>query len=297
MNHRPDDNQGTQALCDPPAVDCAQATTPASPLQWYGSLQSHARKIAALLPPHDLYAEPFAGGLSVLLSKRISEREHIADINADLINFWRVIQRSASRRRLIAQVEMTPYSRAVYGDCIAMLNDGGGDAVRRAWAFLITCNQGRNGLGAFASRWSHGKSGSNQHADSWANLPAKLEQAGRRMQGVRIECVPYDKMLEIDSPQAVILLDPPYSPETRLKPKVYEHEFTDDDHRCLLHIVRKLKSRVILCGYRNRLYDEQLCDGWQRRDFKGRSYTGLRTNGHSLRRTLSVWTNYEPPSK
>ncbi len=251
-----------------------------------------------MLPPHDHYAEPFAGGAAVLLSKPKpsgrAKTEWLSDVNPDIVNFWRMIQRPDSRRRLIEQVEMTPYSRAVYGDCIAVVRDGGGQAVRRAWAFLVTCNQGRNGLGAFASRWSYGKGGTNQHADSWANLPARLERAGRRMRGVRIECVPYDKMLEgIDSPRTAVVLDPPFSPETRLKPKVFDHEFTDDDHRRLLRIVRKLKSRIILCGYRNRLYDEWLNDGWRRTDFKGTRYTELTIKAHKLpRRVLSIWRSY-----
>ena len=256
-----------------------------------------------MLPPHDHYAEPFAGGAAVLLSKPKpsgrAKTEWLSDVNPDIVNFWRVLQRSDSRRRLIEQVELTPYSRAVYGDCITALRDGGGDAVRRAWAYVVTCNQGRNGLGAFESRWSYGKGGSNQHAKSWAMLPEKLEHAGHRMRGVRIECASYEKILERigSSMMTAAFLDPPYLPETRLKPKVYDHEFTDDDHRCLLRIVCNSKARIILCGFRNCLYDEWLCDGWRRTDFKGRSYTGLRTNGHSLRRTLSLWANYDPPSK
>jgi len=56
-----------------PVIAPANAATPASPLRYCGGLQAHARKIAELLPTHHQYAEPFAGGMSVLLSKPVSE--------------------------------------------------------------------------------------------------------------------------------------------------------------------------------------------------------------------------------
>ncbi len=286
--------RGSQGLCDAPAAARGSAATPASPLKWYGSLQAHARRIAELLPAHDHYVEPFAGSATVLLSKPLSKTgtECLSDINPDIANFWRVVQRPDSRRRLIEQVEMTPYSRAVYRDCIAVVRDGDGNAVRRAWSFLVTCNQGRNGLGAFESRWSYGKGTSNQHADSWARLPRRLQQAGRRVRCVQIECLPYEEILErFNSPNTLVFLDPPFLPETRLKPRVYQDEFTHADHMRLLRIVRNLKARVILCGYGSELYREGL-KGWRRTDFKGTRHTERTIKAHKLpRRVLSVWAN------
>ena len=85
-------------------------------------------------------------------------------------------------------------------------------------------------------------------------------------------------------------------PETRTKPNVYQHEFTRDDHRRLLRIVRRLRAKVILCGYKSDLYGEML-DGWRRTDIRGRSFTELSSKGRKLPyRVLSLWTNYEPPS-
>ena len=264
MTRRQCNHQGSQTLCDAPEVAHGGDTTPASPLQWYGSLQSQARRIAALMPPYDHYVEPFAGGAAVLLSKPASKTEFISDINPDLADFWQVVRRPDSLRRLIERVELTPYSRAVYQECIAAVRDGGGDAIRRAWSFLVTCSQGRNGLSAFESRWSYAKGVSNQHADLWAKLPARLHRAGRRLRYVQVECLPYDEILgRFDSPKTLVFLDPPYLPQTRTKPNVYEHEFTRDDHRRLLQIVRRLRAKVMLCGYMSDLYGEML-DGWRR---------------------------------
>jgi len=251
-----------------------------------------------MLPPHDHYIEPFAGTAAVLLArpKNRSMTEVLADIDGNIINFWRVVQRPSSRRRLIELVELTPYSRAVYRDCVAAVRDGSGDAVHRAWAFLVTCRQSRNGRGTRNSYWSYARRISNQHADSWAKLPARLEQAGRRLGGVRIECLPYEETLRLhESPQTAIFLDPPYMPETRVETDVYPHEFAFKEHQHLLRMVCKLrKTKVILCGYRSELYEEEL-DGWQRTDFKTKSYAGPTIRGRRLPpRVLSLWTNFVP---
>ena len=294
MNRHRNDNQGTQALCDEPPVARAKATTPASPLRYYGGLQSFARKLVARLPPHDFYIEPFAGGLSVLLSKPVSDTEIVSDVNADLINYWRVVQRPRSRRRLLELVEMTPYSRALFNECIGVLENGSSDSLLRALAMAVAQNQSRNGLGV---DWSYAKRVSNMNANSWAKLPARMELAGRRLRHVRIECKPYQEILrEFDTPRTVVFLDPPYLPSTRVSAKVYLHEFGRAEHARLLGIVCKMKAKVMLCGYRDELIDDTL-DGWRRTDIKAKSFAAPRAKGCKLaERVLSLWTNFVPRS-
>jgi len=298
MNHRRNNKQETRALYNPPAAACAKATTPASPLRYYGGLQSFARQIVEMMPPHDFYAEPFAGGMSVLLSKPASTMECVSDIHPDLINFWQVVQRRSSRQRLIQQLEMTPYSRVVFKECIGVLENGERDSVRRAWSLLVRCNQSRNGAGTHNS-WAYEKGVANKKADSWARLPARLELAGRRLRRTQIECLPYQESLRrLDKPKTVLFCDPPYIPSTRVAPKIYLHEFCTKEHERLLDLVGKLKkAKVILCGYRSELYRTRL-DGWQRTDFDSKSFAASRAMGGKRdERVLSVWTNYEPPSK
>lgn len=293
MNHRRNDKQGTQALCDPPAVACTKATTPASPLRYYGGLQSFARKIVGMLPPHDFYIEPFAGGLSVLLAKSASATEIVSDINADLINYWQIVQRPSSRLRLLQQLEMTPYSRALFKECIGLLEDGGGDSLLRAWAMAVAQNQSRNGHGV---DWSYGR-GSNANAESWARLPARLEQAGRRLRRVRIECQPYQNILQcFDSRRAVVLLDPPFLPSTRVSAEVYRHEFTNADHQRLLKLVVPSKAKMVIFGYENDLYAEALA-AWNRVEMKGRSFANpCGSGGRRPTRTLVLWANFDLPA-
>lgn len=296
MTRRRNDLRDPQSPSDARAVALRLAGRRVSPLRWYGALRCHASRISELLPPHDRYAEPFAGSAAVLFSKPASEMECINDLHPDLVNFWRVLQRPRSRRRLIERVEMTPYSRAIFEDCFSAVRDGGGDALRRAWAFVVTCNQSRNGHAGRKSHWSYNNGNASGNAHAWARLSARLEQAGRRLRGVRIESLSYEAILRrYNSPNAVLLLDPPYLPAVRFSPKVYRHEFTPDDHGRLLRLVRRSKAKVIVCGYASRMYAEALA-GWTRIEIKSRSFARPGANGERRPvRTLVLWMNFEPP--
>jgi site-specific DNA-adenine methylase len=46
------------------------------PFAYFGGKTTLAPRIAALLPPHEHYVEPFAGSLAVLLAKMRSDDEH-----------------------------------------------------------------------------------------------------------------------------------------------------------------------------------------------------------------------------
>jgi DNA adenine methylase len=84
-------------------------------------------------------------------------------------------------------------------------------------------------------------------------------------------------------------LDPPYLHETRTARKVYAHEMSKADHVELLNLIRLVKGKVILSGYRNGLYDEALT-GWRRVDVE---LPNNAASGDQKRRmTESIWLNY-----
>lgn len=55
------------------------------PMAYFGGKTKLARRIAARLPQHEHYVEPFAGSLAVLLAKQPSRIETISDLDGDLI--------------------------------------------------------------------------------------------------------------------------------------------------------------------------------------------------------------------
>ena len=80
------------------------------PFAYYGGKTKLAPAIAALLPEHGHYVEPFAGSLAVLLAKPPSRMETVNDLDGALVNFWRVLRdRPLELARACA---LTPHSRA-----------------------------------------------------------------------------------------------------------------------------------------------------------------------------------------
>ncbi len=272
------------------------ARSPTSPLRWYGSLNGYAAKIVDLFPTHKFYCEVFGGSAAILLAKPPSKIETYNDIDEKLVGFWRVLREPRLRKRLIEMIELTPFSRVEFHDCLAG-RDTAEDPVTDAWRFLVASNQSRNGCAKNESDWAYTKTqGTNPNA--WATLPTRLAEVGQRLKRVQVESLPFEDILRrYDSRGVFYLLDPPYLPETRVTSDRYTHECTRDDHVRLLRIARGLDAKVAICSYRSDLYDD-LLDGWQRTDIKGKSYAGPRTKSRKLPdRMLSVYTNYEPPSK
>lgn len=111
-------------------------------ISYYGGKQRLAKRIINEINeiPHEMYAEPFAGGAAVLFAKERSNREALNDINGDIINLYRVIQ---DHGEVLARlIQCTPYSKEEHTKARIILKDTEfSDPVRRAWATIVQCRQ------------------------------------------------------------------------------------------------------------------------------------------------------------
>ena len=82
------------------------------PFAYYGGKTTLAPKIAAILPEHDHYIEPFAGSLAVLLAKAPTTWETVNDLDDLLVNFWRVLRDKPEE--LAHAAMLTPHARTEY---------------------------------------------------------------------------------------------------------------------------------------------------------------------------------------
>ena len=109
---------------------------------------------------------------------------------------------------------------------------------------------------------------------------------------------PHRKILECD---AVIFLkkwnpgkntfvycDPPYVMESRAGGRIYNHEYTDEQHIELLKLLVSLDAMIMISGYRHAIYDDAL-SSWRRVDYMAPTRGGLKPE--------SAWMNYKPPTE
>ena len=73
-----------------------------SVLKYPGAKNRLATWICGYIPKHDVYLEPFAGSLAVLLNKQRSHIETVNDIDEEIVNFFRILRdRSGELERVI----------------------------------------------------------------------------------------------------------------------------------------------------------------------------------------------------
>lgn len=276
----------------------AKKTTPAPtpPVKWHGGKTYLARKIIALMPKHHHYVEPFAGGLAVLWAKDpTGVSEVVNDLNGDLTNFFRVLQREKSFDKFRRRVEAIPFSRTEWEDARRNLREQphANKVARAAWFFTLNRMSLAGRMDAFTGvTKTRTRGGMNAEVNAWRGCVEGLSAVHERLKRVLIENRPAtDLMRGHDVKGAVVYCDPPYPASTRAAPAAYgAYEMTDDDHRQFLATAKGLKhARVLVSGYPCKLYDKALRD-WSRHEFDiANNAAGGKSKG---RKTEVVWCNF-----
>jgi DNA adenine methylase len=222
-----------------------------TPLSYYGGKAKIAGRIMPIIwsIPHTVYAEPFAGGLSVLYAKGIPPitdkchyREAINDRNKNLITFWRVAREQPEE--LARWLDLTPYSQEEYRRTQKIYKAPCGYSdLEIAWATYIQCNM------SFANRptdgWATQTIGANSAA-TWINRNSRLPECFERLKSVHAACE--DALAFIkrwDSSQTLFYCDPPYPGTNQGHYKGY----TLADFQALCDALDNCKGSYILSNY------------------------------------------------
>ncbi len=248
-------------------------------LRYYGSKFLLADWITGFFPAHRHYVEPFGGAANVLLIKEPSRLETYNDLNHKIVNFFRVLREKPNE--LIHQLKLTPWARKEFEYCLDETEVFSPlEEARRLFFRLWMSYSGefKSSKGNFA-RHNKGRRAVHLKLDT-ENLIA----ASKRLLQVQIENRDAIKLIqEMDSPDTLFYLDPPYIFSTRTKSKSYSHEMTNDAHREFAELLYSLKGFVILSGYPSEIYEELFENkGWKRFDKPARTMSGSF-------KTESVW--------
>ena len=274
-------------------------------IPWYGGKYKHLPHLLPLFPSNaHHYVEPFGGGATVLLNLPPHPLETYNDLDGGVVQFFRALRDRGDE--LHRALELTPYSREEFALACAPVEDGTDD-VERARRFYVRLTQGfsgvpnsREGDGSWAYCIGLSRRGMAAPVSKHVGKVALLPEVVARLRAVQVENKPaLDIIKRYDSPDTLFYIDPPYLPETRVAGSVgmYRHEMSDDDHMDLLIAVREVEGRVLLSGYRNKMYDERLNmeTGWWSHDLPEKCATtslpSQRPDGSP--RVETVWMNYQ----
>lgn len=257
---------------------------------WYGGKYSHLDWLLPLLPKTTHFCEPFGGSAAVLINREPSPVETYNDIDGEVVNFFRVLREQ--KEALIESIGLTPFSREEFELAISEPLDKISQ-VERARRFYIRARQVRTGLAQTASvgRWAHclltSRAGMAGAVSRWLGSVEDLPFIAQRLLRVQIE---HDDAIAVihryDSEETLFYCDPPYPLSSR-GGCAYGYEFSDEQHRALAAVLRNVKGKVALSGYRCDLMDELYRD-WQSIEAPEKSCHSVKTP-----RTEVLWINFE----
>jgi DNA adenine methylase len=270
----------------------------ANPLKWPGGKTPMARRILDLMPEHDRFLEPFAGGAAVALEHA---RRHddipraIADLNRHLVTFWQTLQ---SPEGLAFLVESIPRRLPTWeefeaaGDTLSGVEAATPQQV--AAAFFIR-NRGSRAadMRSYFRPTSRQRRGMDEQLSAWLSGLDALPAAHRLLRGARIQRADAFDLIERHRNDLGMLmyLDPPYLHSTRGGSDYYVHELTEAGHLRLLELLKDAQCSVILSGYRSEMYDEALAD-WSRVDVRRRN--SMAGGKWKRPKVECLWRNFDP---
>lgn len=264
-----------------------------SPFAYYGGKAGLAPKIAALLPPHRVYLEPFFGSGAVFFSKQPCMHEVINDLDAAVVTFFRVLR--DRRAELVEACELTPHARAEF-DCAGDLDSADVDDVERARRFWVRVNQSFAKTAGRGTGWSVTTARTQSIPGSIFTRLGRFSAIAERLAQVTIEqCDACDLVERLATPDTVVYVDPPYPFQTRTGREYGYEDYrcemgADDEHRRLAATLHATSAAVVLSGYPCPLYDE-LFDGWWHVDFAQRVHSSDARTQTRGPRTERVWCN------
>lgn len=259
-----------------------------SPLKWHGGKSYLADRIVALMPPHTHYIEPFAGGLSVLLTKNPEGvSEVVNDLNGELTNFWRVLQKPEDFAAFGRRLDAMPFSQAEWAEA----KSPGGSRIDDAVSFFVRCRQSLAGrMDTFAPlSKSRTRRGMNEQASAWLSAVEGLPGVHVRLKRVVVLCDSATAVMRReDSERTLFYCDPPYLSAARASPDVYSHEMTEADHVEFLQTAKTMSGCVMISGYDSELYSDMLA-GWTKHTF---DLPNNAAGGKAKRRMVEcLWVN------
>jgi len=242
-----------------------------------------SERLAAMLPAHKTYVEPFAGSAAVLFAKEPAEVEVINDADPEIADAYRLLKKltTADLERL-KKLPWVGDEKTFKG----LLDVEPEDDVERLHRFL------------YLTHFSYGKMRGRSFSPSVVGVEAKtikrIEQFAPRLKRVKVYGGDYEKVVrKYDAKDTVFFLDPPYP---GYNVDVGESDF---DEERFFKLLKSLKGKFLITyGIRGKFPAMVKDSGfWTKRIRTPRTIAAMRGVGGSSVLTQLLVANYEPTLK
>ena len=242
---------------------------PIVPFNYFGGKGNSYNWIISYFPSHRIYIEPFCGSAVVLLNKPRSEVEIINDLDDKIVNFFKVVR--DNRKELEEKLKWTPYSRTECHKCLRIYQSEDRynklDDIEKARVFYVVHVMGRFGVNINDrdSLFRKEHASKRKFTKQYYKKIDLFKDIKTRLKGVVIENRDAIELIKdyADNREVLFYIDPPYILNVRPNSKkMYSKEMMENNqHKELLKLLLKVKGKVIISSYQNKLYDD-LLKGW-----------------------------------
>lgn len=203
---------------------------------WMGGKRRLAKHIISILPAHQCYVEPFAGGAAILFHKPISHVEVINDLNADLVNLYRVVQHHLEE--FVRQFKWALVSRQTFLWHQEARPDTLTDIQRAARFYYLQ----KLAFGAKPVGQTFGTSAMSPPKLNLLRMEEDLSAAHLRLSRVTIERLDWAECIRrYDRPDTLFYCDPPY-----WQTAGYGGEFGMDQYERMASLAKSVKGKMLI---------------------------------------------------
>lgn len=229
-----------------------------SPFRYAGG-KFYARKlILTHIPRHTAYIEPFAGGGSIFFAKPKVEFNQLNDIDIDLINVYLTIRDIPDDLIYFLKKRKENESRIPNSLTEGVLEGNPLPATKELHSFFKNEFKPKNNIER-AGRWFYlnrtSYSGIMNNQNMYWGYGAKFSmqpknwaqsiiRTSKKLQGVEITNLDFEKLIDNAPVGALLFLDPPYFNADQ--DKFYQHFFSKQDHFRLAECLKRNNNRLKL---------------------------------------------------
>ena len=196
----------------------------------YGGKTKISRRIAALMPPHETYVEPFAGGAAVFFHKEKAPVEVLNDKDSEIAFAYRFARRITDGDIARLRKRQWIVNRATFD---RLKRETPKDELDRFYRFLYL---------AYARFRKQGLRINTGTIGRRIAVVDRLPRLRERLQNVRIYNADFEPVIKkFDGPKTLFYLDPPYP--SRIQDGL---KFDEQDLERLIEVLSGIKGKFIL---------------------------------------------------